>query len=70
MIYDLSWFFSLIYYMDDFLTLSSERRNNCLALLSSAIEWLKKLSIFVFSQNHKIRISKALVSKIYPDFKF
>lgn len=55
--------------MDDFLTLSSERRNNCLALLSSAIEWLKKLN-FVFSQNHKIRINKALVSKIYPDFKF
>ena len=64
-------FFINIYYMDDFLTLcSSERRNNCLALLESAIEWLKKLNIFVFSQNHKMRISKTLDSKIYPDFKF
>lgn len=64
-------FFINIYYMDDFLTLcSSERRNICLAPLESAVEWLKKLSIFVFSQNHKMRISKALDSKIYPDFKF
>lgn len=64
-------FFINIYYMDDFLTLcSSERRNNCLAPLESAVEWLKKLSIFVFSQNRKMRISKALDSKIYPDFKF
>lgn len=51
--------------MGDFLTLySSERRKNCLALLESAIEWLKKLSVFIFSQkNHTVRISKALNSK-------
>lgn len=47
---------------------SSERRNNCLALLESALGWLKKLSIFVFSQNHKMRISEAPDSKIFPNF--
>lgn len=31
---------------------------------------LEEIEYFVFSQNYKIRISKALVSKIYPDFKF
>lgn len=56
--------------MVDFLILySSERRNNCLALLESAIEWLKKLRVSLSSlKNHKVRISKAPNSKIYPDF--
>lgn len=46
---DLSWL-SLILHGWFSILCSSERRKNCLALLESAIEWLKKLSIFVFSQ--------------------
>lgn len=55
-----------IYYMDDFLIpYLSERRNNCLALLGSATERLKKLSIFVFSQKHKMRIRHPMLRLIH-----
>lgn len=38
-------------------------------IADSAIEQLKKLSLFMFSQNHKMRFRKAANSEIYPDLK-